>query len=128
MGNDTWNLGDLRPGQVRKIVVHGAVSGTAMHRDLLSNRVTVVSDNTDTNRVEEPTLVITNPPAGGTEIRITKRDDIDPIQPGSNLTYTIGIGDDERMAYRRSGARSVYADCGGGNRFHGRAGRKFPRE
>jgi len=89
-GNNVWNLGTLQPGDVVPIVISGAVLGGTPAGSILTNRITATS-NVSTGSVVETTLVVDDPPPGGAEIRITKRDEMDPVQPGSNLVYTIRV-------------------------------------
>ena len=89
-GNNVWDLGDFNPGELRVIVVNGVVAPGTPDGTILTNRIEVVS-NVGTNRTEEPTRVVTNPPPGRAEIRVTKRDLMDPVGPGSNLVYAIRV-------------------------------------
>ncbi len=89
-GNNVWNLGTLQPGDVVPIVINGTVLDGTPAGTILTNRIEVTS-NVSTSTAEETTLVVDDPPPGGAEIRITKRDEMDPVQPGSNLVYTIRV-------------------------------------
>jgi uncharacterized repeat protein (TIGR01451 family) len=90
-GNNVWNLGTLAPGQLVAIVINGTVTGGAASGNVLTNVVTAVSDNAGTNTAKETTLVTGPPGPGQTEIKVTKRDHADPVQPGSPLIYTIRV-------------------------------------
>ena len=89
-GNNVWNLGTLQPGDVVPIVISGTVLGSAQGGSILTNRA-VVTSNVGTNPVEETTRVVEDPSPGEAEIRVTKRDLMDPVRPGSNLVYTIRV-------------------------------------
>jgi uncharacterized repeat protein (TIGR01451 family) len=89
-GNNVWDLGDLDPGELQVIVVHGVVAPGTPDGTILTNRIEVVS-NVGTNVVEEPTRVVDPPPPGRAAIRITKRDLMDPVAPGGSLSYVLRV-------------------------------------
>jgi uncharacterized repeat protein (TIGR01451 family) len=89
-GNNVWALGTLNPGALRGIVIRGTVSVGTPGGTILTNRITVTS-TVGTNTTEEPTLVVNPPPPEQAAIRVTKRDLMDPVGPGSNLVYAIRV-------------------------------------
>jgi uncharacterized repeat protein (TIGR01451 family) len=90
-GNNVWSLGSLEPGDMVPIVISGTVNAGAPDGTVLTNRVTVESANADTLRTNETTRVVGPTPRGSAEIRVTKRDDADPVAPGGALAYTIRV-------------------------------------
>ena len=93
-GDNVWNLGDLAVGQTKKIVISGTVAPGTPVDTILTNRVVSTASNTETNRTEEPTLVIGDPLPDETLITIEKVDDVDPNVPGGALTYTVRVANE----------------------------------
>jgi uncharacterized repeat protein (TIGR01451 family) len=90
-GDHVWALGTLEPGDMRPIVINGTVSAGVAAGAVLTNRVAVESGNADTVRTNETTRVVGADQPGKAVIRVTKRDDADPVAPGAALAYTIRV-------------------------------------
>ena len=92
-GNNSWDLGDLGPGAMRKIVIDGVVSAGALPHSMLTNRAAAVASNAPPVDTEELTEIIDEPGDGETWVSITKTESVDPLPVGqvSELRYRIRI-------------------------------------
>ena len=88
--NNEWSIGDLEPGEVRKISIYGSVAASASPGSF-TNCASAASDNAPLVTSKEPTTVIPPTPEGETVIRITKRDTQDPVPAGGIFSYIIRV-------------------------------------
>jgi len=85
--------GTMVPGQVIVLTLVGKVSCAAANGSIQTNNVTVSSPNFDPNLANNAASTNTAIETQA-ELRITKTDAPDPVQPQSNLTYTIEVFND----------------------------------
>lgn len=84
---DTWDFGTMDPGATQIVTIVGRVAPGTLVGSRLTNTVTVTSTNAPTGVMSETTAVDSN--TNQNRLSITKTDNRDPVNPGSNLTYTI---------------------------------------
>ncbi|MEW5767040.1 MAG: hypothetical protein AB1797_05345, partial [bacterium] len=85
--NRWWTFSNLSPGASQTITIRLAVTSPLANGTVLTNSASVVSDETPTPvKVTETTTVGSAP-----KLSITKTDSPDPVQAGSDLTYTLTV-------------------------------------
>ncbi len=86
-GKVTWTLGNLTPVKSGKLTLVVKVNSPQLNGTAINNSATISNDAGDT-----ATATAKNTVRSDHELTITKTDSPDPVEKGSNLTYTIGWG------------------------------------
>lgn len=86
-GKVTWNLGNLTPVKTGTVTLVVQVKSPQLNGTAINNSVTITNEAGDTD-----TATATNTVRSDHELTITKADDPDPVEKGTNLAYTITWG------------------------------------
>ena len=88
--NGTWTIGDLAAGDSETLTIVYTVGPSAPDGSTVENTATATLNESDPDAGNNTFTIDTNVVAEA-DLSITKTDDIDPIEPGQTLTYTVTV-------------------------------------